>query len=234
MQNWIKRLTLDVNGNVTARELRAGRRGHRTDPRGRRRPARALDGALYYVDLGYSDTTGQVGVSKIRRIRFISSDQPPVVVATAQPIEGPPPLAVSFSSVGTSDPEGAPLGYLWAFGDGATSTVANPAHTYLTKGTYTAQLAVSDSVNTSLSAPITLSVGNPPARSILAPARKTAPVAGARIDGTGRFPTLRVIGAAGWCRHCPRRRAAVYVPLVRQAWAALATVEVAPSPRSTS
>ena len=31
------------------------------------------DGALYYVDLGYSDIGGTFGVSKIRRIRFISA-----------------------------------------------------------------------------------------------------------------------------------------------------------------
>jgi hypothetical protein len=30
------------------------------------------DGALYYVDLGYSDTTGEVGISKVRRIRFVA------------------------------------------------------------------------------------------------------------------------------------------------------------------
>ena len=29
------------------------------------------EGALYYIDLGVSDTTGQVGVSKIHRISFI-------------------------------------------------------------------------------------------------------------------------------------------------------------------
>ena len=30
------------------------------------------DGALYYVDLGYSDIGGTFGVSKIRRIRYIA------------------------------------------------------------------------------------------------------------------------------------------------------------------
>ncbi len=185
-QNWIKRLTLDVNGNVTGSFNFEPADGSPDGPTGDVvYLCQGPDGALYYVDLGYSDTTGQVGVSKIRRIRFISSDQPPVVVATAQPIEGPPPLAVSFSSVGTSDPEGAPLGYLWTFGDGATSTVANPAHTYLTKGTYTAQLAVSDSVNTSLSAPITLSVGNRPVPSILAPATGAVFRAGDTITFAG-------------------------------------------------
>ena len=35
------------------------------------------DGALYYVDLGYSDVGGTFGVSKIRRIRYLQSNQAP-------------------------------------------------------------------------------------------------------------------------------------------------------------
>ena len=42
------------------------------------------DGALYYLDLGYSDISGQFGVSKIRRISYVSSDLPPVVAASAR------------------------------------------------------------------------------------------------------------------------------------------------------
>ena len=30
------------------------------------------DGALYYLDLGYSDISGQFGISKIRRIRYVT------------------------------------------------------------------------------------------------------------------------------------------------------------------
>ena len=43
-------------------------------------------------------------------------------------------MTVSFSSAGSADPEGAPLSYLWGFGDGTTSTVANPSHTYTHRG----------------------------------------------------------------------------------------------------
>ena len=42
------------------------------------------DGALYYVDLGYSDIGGTFGVSKIRRIRYSQSNQPPVAVGSRQ------------------------------------------------------------------------------------------------------------------------------------------------------
>ena len=54
-------------------------------------------------------------------------------------------LTCTFSSVGTADPNGDPITYLWNFGDGtATSTTANPSHTYLAAGTYTVTLTVTD------------------------------------------------------------------------------------------
>jgi glucose/arabinose dehydrogenase/PKD repeat protein len=170
-QNWIKRLTFDANGNVTGVFNFEPPDGTPDGPYGDIvYLCEGPDGALYYVDLGYSDTTGEVGISKVRRIRFVgAANQPPVAVATAQPTGGPPPLLVTFSSAGTSDPEGAPLSYLWTFGDGATSTAPSPVHTYAASGRYTAQLSVSDGVNTTLAAPISLNVGNRPTPTILAP-----------------------------------------------------------------
>ena len=47
------------------------------------------EGALYYLDLGYSDISGTFGVSKLRRIRYISGDQPPIGVGGGQPAVGP-------------------------------------------------------------------------------------------------------------------------------------------------
>ena len=107
-QNWIKRLTFDANGNVTGVfnfEPASGTAGradgdivYLTE---------GPDGSLFYVDLGYSDTTGSFGVSKIRRIRYLQSNQAPIAVAAASPTSGSLPLVVSFSSAGSNDPEGA-------------------------------------------------------------------------------------------------------------------------------
>ena len=127
------------------------------------------EGALYYVDLGYSDISGTFGVSKIRRIEFIQSDLPPVAAASASPTQGPTPLTVNFSSSGSSDPEGQPLSYSWNFGDGTTSTQANPSHTYTVAGPYQARLTVSDGVNSTLSTPIAISAGNRPVVTISSP-----------------------------------------------------------------
>ena len=143
------------------------------------------DGALYYIDLGYSDAGGTFDVSKIRRIRYLSGNQAPIAVASANPTAGPAPLAVSFSSAGSSDPEGQTLTYAWTFGDGGTSTAANPSHTYAQPGQYSARLSVSDGVNTTFSTPVSISVGSPPTATILSPQDGSFFVAGDVISYSG-------------------------------------------------
>jgi PKD repeat protein len=49
------------------------------------------------------------------------------------------PATVQFTSSSTGP---GPLSYQWAFGDGSTSTAANPSHTYLTNGNYGVRLIV--------------------------------------------------------------------------------------------
>lgn len=74
-------------------------------------------------------------------------NSPPTAVAAGSPTSGVKPLAVNFSSSGSSDPEHTVLTYSWNFGDGQTSTAANPSHTYVNTGNYNAQLTVSDGTN---------------------------------------------------------------------------------------
>ena len=170
-QNWIKRLTFDTNGNVTGVYNFEPADGSVDGPYGDIvYLTEGPEGALYYLDLGYSDISGTFGVSKIHRIRYINADLPPVVQASASPTEGPTPLTVNFSSAGSSDPEGKPLTYSWDFGDGTpVSTAANPTHIYAAAGPYQARLTVSDGVNSSLSTPLTISAGNKPTASIDSP-----------------------------------------------------------------
>jgi glucose/arabinose dehydrogenase len=169
-RNYIRRLTLDAGGAVTGDFPFEPPSGAADGPYGDIvYLTEGPDGALYYVDLGYSDTTFEFGVSKIRRIRFVSTNQPPVALASASPRVGPAPLSVAFSSAGSADPEGLPITSLWSFGDGATSTQANPVHVYGTNGPYQARLTVSDGNSSTLAAPIDIAVGNPPVPTITSP-----------------------------------------------------------------
>ncbi len=77
----------------------------------------------------------------------------PVAVASGNVTSGIVPFTVNFSATGSSDPDGTVASYLWDFGDGTTSTQANPAHLYTTAGNYVTHLTVTDdegatSVNT--------------------------------------------------------------------------------------
>ncbi|HEX2784696.1 MAG TPA: PQQ-dependent sugar dehydrogenase, partial [Ilumatobacteraceae bacterium] len=185
-QNWIRDMSFDASGNLTGVLNFEPTDGSVDGPYGDIvYLIEGPDGNLYYLDLGYSDISGSFGVSKLRRISYVSSNQAPVVAASANPTSGAAPLDVTFSSAGSSDPEGHALTYLWTFGDNTTSTAANPVHTYTQAGTYSARLAVSDSVNTANSTPITISVGNRPAAAITSPTDGAFFLAGDVISYSG-------------------------------------------------
>ena len=185
-QNWIRRLTFDAQGNVNGVFNFEPADGSVDGPYGDIvYLTEGPDGALYYVDLGYSDISGQFGISKIRRIRYLQSNLPPTAIASANPVQGAVPLTINFSSAGSTDPEGQPLTYLWTLGDGATSTASNPVHTYAQAGQYTARLTVSDGVNNTIGSPITISVGSPPTPTIFSPIDGTLFIAGDVISFSG-------------------------------------------------
>lgn len=68
---------------------------------------------------------------------------PPVADANG-PYTGTEGIAISFSSAGSTDPDGSISSYSWDFGDGNTSTQANPSHAYASAGTYNVTLTVTD------------------------------------------------------------------------------------------
>ena len=62
-------------------------------------------------------------------------------------VGGMAPSTVKFVGSNSSDTDGIITNYLWDFGDGTNSTLANPTHVYTTPGTYTATLLVTDNSN---------------------------------------------------------------------------------------
>ncbi len=68
---------------------------------------------------------------------------PPTANANG-PYSGTTGVAVSFSSAGSTDSDGSIASYDWDFGDGNTSSAANPSHTYTAAGTFNVTLTVKD------------------------------------------------------------------------------------------
>ena len=103
-----------------------------------------------YGSLGQYSLTGTA-------VPVTSGNKPPVAVATkSTPLTGTVPLTVNFSSTGSSDPDGSIVKYDWDFGDGTTSTLANPSHIYTVAGTYTPSLVVYDNGGLSSSTKLTV------------------------------------------------------------------------------
>jgi glucose/arabinose dehydrogenase/PKD repeat protein len=117
------------------------------------------DGAMYLIEWG-TGFGGNNPDSGIYRIDYLAGDSAPVAVASGTPTSGPTPLTVQFSSAGSNDPDGDPITYAWAFGDGTTSTAPNPSKVYNTAGNYTAVLTVRDPGGKTGTASVPVSVGN--------------------------------------------------------------------------
>jgi glucose/arabinose dehydrogenase len=125
-----------------------------------------LDQSLYYIAFD------QVGESQLRRISY-GLNAPPIAFASPAVSFGPLPLTINFSSLGSADPEQGPLTYLWEFGDGQTSTLANPAHTF-TGGSapqrFDVKLTVTDNVgNRAVASTIVSGNNTPPSVTITSP-----------------------------------------------------------------
>jgi hypothetical protein len=69
-------------------------------------------------------------------------NDPPAAKATATGT-GP---TVAFDAAGSSDPDAAPGGYTWRFGDGESATGASVTHSYAKAGDYIATLEVADNL----------------------------------------------------------------------------------------
>jgi PKD repeat protein len=80
----------------------------------------------------------------------------PIVTVEADPTSGFAPLMVQFTgNVVSGTP---PFSYAWDLGDGGSSTMQNPSHTYNSAGTYTATLSVTDSQGCTGEASVTVTV----------------------------------------------------------------------------
>jgi gliding motility-associated-like protein len=77
-------------------------------------------------------------------IGYRALGQIPVANFTASPLAGCSPLVVNF----LDQSSGNPTGWSWDFGNGATSSIKNPATTYFNPGNYTITLTVKNAAGT--------------------------------------------------------------------------------------
>jgi PKD repeat protein len=103
------------------------------------------DPDTYTATLTVTDNEGATATATVS-VNVRLPNLPPIAAAAGTPSSGKEPLTVSFTSAGTVDQEldGTIESYEWDFGDGNSSTSANPSHTYASAGTYVATLLVTD------------------------------------------------------------------------------------------
>ncbi|MBN1999693.1 PKD domain-containing protein, partial [candidate division KSB1 bacterium] len=98
----------------------------------------------YTVSLKILGPAGSNTETKVDYITVQGGSIPPTANFSASPTSGPAPLFVQFTNLSTGDI----TSYSWTFGDGGTSTSANPTHTYNSEGTYTVALTVTGPAGT--------------------------------------------------------------------------------------
>jgi len=113
------------------------------------------DGNLYYINIQ----------GEIRRISY-GGNPAPVALIKADVFYGPSPLSVNFDATTSFDPNSNSVSYYWDFGDGTSSSAAQPNHLFSTSNelieSFTVTLTVTDSLGASGYAQAVVSLNNSP------------------------------------------------------------------------
>jgi len=130
------------------------------------------------------DKDGATGTSAKTTVT-VSAPSAPLTASANGPYSGAEGAGIQFSSTGSGAPAGRTLSYAWRFGDGTTSTAANPLKTYADNGTYAVRLIVTDGSGAADTATTSATVSN------VAPTASFTPPAA--VEGTAY--TLSLSGA---------------------------------------
>jgi uncharacterized repeat protein (TIGR01451 family) len=116
---------------------------------------------------------GPLGSNTLLRSGYITVTNAfvtPVAAFNATPTNGPAPLLVNFTDAST----GTITNHSWTFGDGGTSILSNPSHTYTNRGVYPVTLTVtgpsgSSTTNRLSLITVTNALNTPPTVTIVRP-----------------------------------------------------------------
>ncbi|MGC8723272.1 MAG: PKD domain-containing protein [Acidobacteriota bacterium] len=143
----------------------------------------------YTVTLTVQDSAGATATDGHLQITANSNF---TVVASAVPTVGASPLTVAFT--GTATGGSAPYQYAWSFGDGTTSAVQNPSHTYTSDGDYGVSLSASDSAgHTATDSHLIIHVGLAPGAPIVTNVQKMLNPFRLKIVGQGFITGCQVL-----------------------------------------
>jgi PKD repeat protein len=101
-------------------------------------------------------TNGAGSSTKSIIITVTTTPQPPNITISADRTIGAPPLPVQFTATNSG---GTVITWAWTFGDGTTSAIQSPSHTYTSIGVYTATcVATNASGNSTKTVTITVAI----------------------------------------------------------------------------
>lgn len=126
---------------------------------------------VYSVTLSVEGPEGSSTLTTPDLVHVTSGGSSLVAAFDAQNTVGDPPLLVAFGDLSSGDV----TAWQWSFGDGGSSTQANPSHTYTTPGTYDVTLTVHSGPDTaSAQRPGLVRVLDPDAQGLWTSARELA------------------------------------------------------------
>ncbi len=121
-------------------------------------PVYTFSGAgTYNVTLVATNGDGSSDESSMN-IKVNRVPTPPIASFTANQTVGTAPLTVKFTDTSTN----SPTSWKWSFGDGQTSTVQNPEHTFSGEGTYRVTLIATNSDGSSAKKSMDIKVNRAP------------------------------------------------------------------------
>ncbi len=100
----------------------------------------------FTIKLKVTDDRGKTA-DKTEALTVIKPNDMPLADFGFSPSGGFYPIDILFDGTASVDPDGTIVSYAWEFGDGETSTAAQPLHRFKSWGTYAVKLTVVDDRN---------------------------------------------------------------------------------------